>query len=56
MFRRVLWGDYYYNSETRKFITKPSKEYTKRTFVEFILEPLYKLLSRSLSHEKEELG
>lgn len=56
MFRRVLWGDYYYNHQTRKFMSKPTKEYSKRSFVEFILEPLYKLLSRALSHEKEELG
>ena len=37
-------------------MNKPTKDYSKRTFVEFILEPLYKLLSRALSHEKEELG
>jgi len=33
-----------------------TKEYTKRTFVEFILEPIYKIFSHAVSKEKEELS
>lgn len=45
-----LWGNIYYNSETRKFSRK-SGPGTKRGFEHFILEPLYKLYSQvSLSY------
>ena len=36
-------------------MTKPSEEYNKRTFVEFILEPLYKLCVNVITREKTEL-
>jgi len=52
---KVLWGDYYYNHETRKFIKKATKSIKERTFVQFILEPMYKLLAHSVSHEKPQL-
>jgi len=44
-FARRLWGDIYFNSRTRKFTKKPSHGSAQRSFVEFILEPLYKLFS-----------
>jgi len=44
-FSRRLWGDMYFNSKTRKFTKKPSHGSAQRSFVEFILEPLYKLFS-----------
>jgi U5 small nuclear ribonucleoprotein component len=52
---KLLWGDYYYNSETRKFMKKPTKFHSQRVFVQFILEPLYKIMTHSVSHEKPEL-
>ncbi|KAI1730966.1 elongation factor tu GTP binding domain-containing protein [Ditylenchus destructor] len=46
-FAQRLWGDMFYNVETRKFLRKASMtgEPTPRTFVHFILEPLYKLFA-----------
>ncbi len=36
-------------------MTKPTQEYSKRTFVEFVLEPLYKLCVNVITREKVEL-
>ena len=44
-FARRLWGDVYFNAKTRKFLKKPPHGSAQRSFVEFILEPLYKLFS-----------
>jgi U5 small nuclear ribonucleoprotein component len=41
-----LWGDIYFNSKTRKFGKKPPHASAQRSFVEFILEPLYKLFAQ----------
>jgi hypothetical protein len=41
-----LWGNIYFNEETRKFSKKPADPETKRSFVHFILEPLYKLYTQ----------
>lgn len=48
-FSRRLWGDFYYSESTRKFTTEPQETAPKRTFVTFILEPLYKVYTQSLS-------
>jgi len=45
-FSRRLWGDMYFNSKTRKFTRKPPHGSAQRSFVEFILEPLYKMLAQ----------
>ncbi|EDV27288.1 uncharacterized protein TRIADDRAFT_22861 [Trichoplax adhaerens] len=45
-FAKKLWGDMYFNSKTRKFTRKPLVSTSQRSFVEFILEPLYKLFSQ----------
>ncbi|PIL31492.1 hypothetical protein GSI_06194 [Ganoderma sinense ZZ0214-1] len=50
-----LWGDIYYSREDRKFTRKPADPETSRSFVHFILEPLYKLYSQVLSEETEPL-
>ncbi|KAF9469622.1 P-loop containing nucleoside triphosphate hydrolase protein [Collybia nuda] len=50
-----LWGDIYFNNDTRKFTRKQGDPDTNRTFVHFILEPLYKLYSNVLSEETETL-
>jgi U5 small nuclear ribonucleoprotein component len=41
-----LWGNIYFNSQTRKFSRTPSDIESKRSFVHFILEPLYKLYTQ----------
>ena len=45
-FAARLWGDVYYNSKTRKFSTKAPHGSAQRSFVEFILEPLYKIFGQ----------
>ncbi|KAI9591912.1 P-loop containing nucleoside triphosphate hydrolase protein [Syncephalis fuscata] len=42
-FARRLWGDIYYNEEKRSFSRKPLESGAKRSFVHFILEPLFKI-------------
>ncbi|KAK9452609.1 P-loop containing nucleoside triphosphate hydrolase protein [Dipodascopsis uninucleata] len=50
-----LWGDIYYNPESRKFVRRGLDSNTKRTFVYFILEPLYKLIGHTLGEDKHTL-
>ena len=46
-FARRLWGDQYFNDKTKQFTTKQASSSDKqRSFVEFILEPMYKLFSQ----------
>ncbi|KAH6939557.1 hypothetical protein HPB50_019512 [Hyalomma asiaticum] len=45
-FARRLWGDIYFSNKTRKFTKKPPHSSAQRSFVEFILEPLYKLFAQ----------
>lgn len=45
-FARRLWGDIYFNNKTRKFTKKAPHSSVQRSFVEFILEPLYKLFAQ----------
>jgi len=43
---RRLWGDIYFNSRTKKFSKKPSHSSAQRSFIEFILEPMYKIFAQ----------
>ena len=56
-FAKRLWGDSYYNPESRRFYKKPpeGRSQSDRSFVEFLLNPLYKLFGYSVSEEKEVL-
>ncbi|KAK2570008.1 116 kDa U5 small nuclear ribonucleoprotein component [Acropora cervicornis] len=45
-FAKRLWGDMYFNSKSRKFTRKAPLSTSQRSFVEFILEPLYKIFSQ----------
>lgn len=45
-FARRLWGDIYFNSKTRKFTRKPPSSSSQRSFVEFVLEPMYKIFAQ----------
>jgi len=54
-FTKRLWGNYYLKAD-RSFSKSPKgAESGKRTFVEFILEPLYKMYSYVLGSEGSEL-
>ncbi|KXX75572.1 Pre-mRNA-splicing factor cwf10 [Madurella mycetomatis] len=54
-FARRLWGDVYFNPQKRSFTRKPVEEGAKRSFVNFILEPIYKLYSHTISQSPEDL-
>jgi U5 small nuclear ribonucleoprotein component len=49
---RRLWGDVFYDTEQRKFKNRGSK----RSFVYFVLEPLYKIYSQVLGEEVDVLA
>jgi U5 small nuclear ribonucleoprotein component len=50
-----LWGDVYFSAESRRFSRKAADAETPRTFVEFVLTPLYKLYAQVLSADVDEL-
>ncbi|KAI9886198.1 MAG: Cyclin-dependent kinases regulatory subunit (Cell division control protein cks1) [Watsoniomyces obsoletus] len=50
-----LWGDIFFNPRSRKFTRKAIEEGAKRTFVHFVLEPIYKLYSHTISETPEDL-
>ncbi|KAL1990330.1 hypothetical protein VTN49DRAFT_6169 [Thermomyces lanuginosus] len=54
-FARRLWGDIFYNPSTRKFTRKRFEEGSSRSFVNFVLEPIYKLYSHTISESPEDL-
>jgi U5 small nuclear ribonucleoprotein component len=43
-----LWGDIYFDQKTRRFTRKPphGQSSSQRSFVEFILEPIYKIFAQ----------
>lgn len=54
-FARFLWGDLFYNEQTRKFERTSSSGANPRSFVHFVLEPFYKVISVVMSEERSEL-
>ncbi len=51
-----MWGDVFFDPETRNFKRSPSPDGLKyRSFVYFILEPLYKLYSQVIGEDKSSL-
>ncbi|KAK2964808.1 putative 110 kDa U5 small nuclear ribonucleoprotein component CLO [Blattamonas nauphoetae] len=51
-FARKLWGDYFYEESTGRFLRK-SQFSNKRTFVEFVLNMIYKVTSYVVSETEE---
>ena len=57
-----LWGDVWFDPATRKFVTappapaEPGARTPPRSFVEFVLEPIYKVYAQVLGEEPEVLG
>ena len=50
-----LWGDIYFSKASNKFTRKAQDASDPRAFVQFVLEPLYKLYSSVLSKESGDL-
>jgi len=59
-FSQRLWGEITYDADTRRFRRMsaqagvPSGQ--KRSFVEFVLEPLYKLMGQTLGESEKDLA
>ncbi|KIW65561.1 hypothetical protein PV04_07811 [Phialophora macrospora] len=51
-----LWGDIFFNPGSRKFTRKAAEEGSKRAFVNFVLEPIYKLYAHTISESPEDLA
>eukprot|EP01112_Ceratiomyxa_fruticulosa_P017874 TRINITY_DN5640_c0_g2_i1.p1 TRINITY_DN5640_c0_g2~~TRINITY_DN5640_c0_g2_i1.p1 ORF type:complete len:984 (-),score=223.83 TRINITY_DN5640_c0_g2_i1:93-3044(-) len=54
-FAKRLWGDMYFHPSTRGFRRKPPSSDANRSFVQFILEPLYKIFTQVIGENREEL-
>lgn len=54
-FSRRLWGDIFFNPSSRKFTRKAIEERARRSFVHFVLEPIYKLYSHTISESPDDL-
>ncbi|KAF3788960.1 U5 small nuclear ribonucleoprotein component [Nymphaea thermarum] len=52
-FAARLWGDLYYHPDERVFRRKPPLSGGERSFVQFILEPLYKLYSQVIGEHRK---
>jgi U5 small nuclear ribonucleoprotein component len=48
-FCRFLWGDIFFNEVSRKFERSGQNGQLPRSFVHFILEPFYKVISAAIS-------
>lgn len=54
-FAKRLWGDLYFDPTDRKFKRRPPSEKTPRSFVHFVLEPLYKIYSQVVGEDQPQL-
>jgi U5 small nuclear ribonucleoprotein component len=52
-FASRLWGDYYYHPDTRAFKKKKTPSGGDRSFVQFVLEPLYKIYSQVIGEHRK---
>jgi len=50
-----LWGDFWFNPQTRKFQRTAPASGAPRSFVSFLLEPMYKLMSQGVGEAPHEL-
>lgn len=50
-----LWGDLFFNPQSRKFTRRGMEAGSQRGFVHFVLEPLYKLFSHCISDSPADL-
>eukprot|EP00297_Palpitomonas_bilix_P001843 CAMPEP_0113882254 /NCGR_PEP_ID=MMETSP0780_2-20120614/8845_1 /TAXON_ID=652834 /ORGANISM="Palpitomonas bilix" /LENGTH=977 /DNA_ID=CAMNT_0000869233 /DNA_START=47 /DNA_END=2980 /DNA_ORIENTATION=+ /assembly_acc=CAM_ASM_000599 len=55
LFKNKLWGDHYYDAESRSFSRKSKGSRSVRAFVHFIMEPLYKLIGQAVGEEPKNL-
>ncbi|GJC85030.1 pre-mRNA-splicing factor CWF10 [Colletotrichum liriopes] len=53
--RKEVVGDVYFNPEKRNFTRKPLETRSSRSFVNFVLEPIYKIFTHTISDSPEDL-
>eukprot|EP00933_Yihiella_yeosuensis_P039215 TRINITY_DN3315_c0_g2_i1.p1 TRINITY_DN3315_c0_g2~~TRINITY_DN3315_c0_g2_i1.p1 ORF type:complete len:983 (-),score=238.98 TRINITY_DN3315_c0_g2_i1:118-3066(-) len=53
---KCLWGDLYFNADTGKFQKTAPDPDQPRSFVQFVLEPIYKVFAHCLGEDKEDLA
>merc|ERR1719210_2611930 len=56
MLAKCLWGDLYFNQDTGRFQRSQPDPDQPRSFVQFVLEPIYKVFAHCLGEEKEDLA
>jgi len=54
-FAKRLWGDLYFDPSDRKFKRKPPSDRVPRSFVHFVLEPLYKIYTQVVGEDQPQL-
>ncbi|MBE3110712.1 MAG: GTP-binding protein, partial [Acidobacteria bacterium] len=54
-FAKRLWGDIYFNPQKRTFTRKPMEPDSSRSFLHFVLEPIYKLFTHCIADTPEDL-
>ncbi|KEZ42355.1 hypothetical protein SAPIO_CDS5528 [Scedosporium apiospermum] len=54
-FAKRLWGDIYFNPKKRAFTRKAAEPGANRSFLHFVLEPIYKLFTHSITDSPEDL-
>ncbi|KAL1903240.1 hypothetical protein Sste5346_000525 [Sporothrix stenoceras] len=54
-FAKRLWGDIFFNPKKRSFTRKAVEDNAKRSFVHFVLEPIYKLFTHTISENPQDL-
>ena len=54
-FAKHLWGNTYLHNKSRRFHSQAENNTQQRTFIQFILEPIYKIYSLVISLEYNEL-
>lgn len=52
---KLLWGDFYLDKSSRRFAKLTPHDTHKRTFEEFVLDPLYKLVTYTLTSDPDGL-
>ncbi|PHH79257.1 hypothetical protein CDD82_2516 [Ophiocordyceps australis] len=55
-FAKRLWGDVYFNPTKRNFSRKPMESRAARSFLYFVLEPVYKIFTHSISDSPAKLS
>jgi len=51
-----LWGDNYFNSKTKKWVKNQQDGADKRAFVQFIMDPIYRVFDAIMNEKDEEVA